>query len=98
MAYTRGEAVQMSKEEIEQRFANAGSDLDGSFAEHLVVGYNGDGMSLLAHKKSWENDDASFEVLDHDEMLSYWVHQVPTPEQAAQLLREHTRPSEAWDY
>jgi hypothetical protein len=53
----------MSKEEIEQRFANAGWVLDGSFAEHLVVGYNGDGMSLLAHKESWETDDASFEVL-----------------------------------
>ena len=81
--------MEMTKEEIEQRFASAGWELDGSFAEHLVVGYNGDGMSLLAHKESWESDDGSFEVLDHDEMLSYWVRDVPTPDQAAQLLREH---------
>jgi len=87
----------MTKEEIEQRFANAGWNLDGSFAEHLVIGYNGERISLLAHKASWETDDASFEVLDHDEMLSYWVHEVPTPDQAAQRLREHTEPPEAWD-
>jgi hypothetical protein len=87
----------MTKEQIEQRFANAGWDLDGSFAEHLVIGYNGERISLLADKESWETDEASFVILDHDEMLSYWVHEVPTPEQAAQLLREHTRPSEAWD-
>jgi hypothetical protein len=87
----------MTKEEIEQRFANAGWDLDGSFAEHLVIGYNGERISLLADKESWETDEASFEILDHDEMLSYWVHEVPTPDQAAQLLREHTRPPEAWD-
>jgi hypothetical protein len=80
----------MTKEEIEQRFASAGWDLDGSFAEHLVVGYNGNGMSLLAHKESWETDDGSVEILDHDEMISYWVHEVPTPDQAAQLLREHS--------
>ena len=90
--------MQMTKEEIEQRFANAGWDIDGSFAEHLVIGYNGKRISLLAHKASWETDDASFEILDHDEMLSYWVHEVPTPDQAAQLLRERTRPPEAWDY
>ena len=89
--------MKMTKEQIEQRFANAGWDLDGSFAEHLVIGYNGERISLLADKESWETDDASFQILDHDEMLSYWVHEVPTPDQAAQLLREHTRPSEAWD-
>jgi hypothetical protein len=89
--------VKMTKEQIEQRFANAGWDLDGSFAEHLVIGYNGERISLLADKESWETDEASFEILDHDEMLSYWVHEVPTPDQAAQLLREHTRPRQAWD-
>ena len=87
----------MTKEEIEQRFANAGWNLDGSFAEHLVIGCNEHGISLLAHKASWETDDASFEVLDHDGMLSYWVHEGPTPDQAAQRLREHTEPPEAWD-
>jgi hypothetical protein len=66
----------MTKEQIEQRFANAGWDLDGSFAEHLVIGYNGERISLLADKESWETDEASFQILDHDEMLSYWVHEV----------------------
>ncbi|MDP8953261.1 MAG: hypothetical protein M3N18_13705 [Actinomycetota bacterium] len=87
----------MTKEELEQRFAAAGWDLDGSFAEHLVIGYNGDGMSLLAHKEAWDAADALFEILDHDEMVSYWVREVPTPDKAALLLREHGRPSEEWD-
>ena len=43
----------MTKEQIEQRFANAGWDLDGSFAEHLVIGYNGERISLLAEMKSF---------------------------------------------
>jgi hypothetical protein len=43
----------VNREEIEQRFASAGWDLDGSFAEHLIIGYNGDGVSLLAHKEDW---------------------------------------------
>jgi hypothetical protein len=54
----------MTKEEIEQRFANAGWDLDGSCAEHLVIGYKGERIALLVHKESWETDDASFELLE----------------------------------
>jgi hypothetical protein len=30
-------------------------------------------------------------------MNTYWVQEVPTPQQALQLLQEHGRPPEEWD-
>jgi hypothetical protein len=84
----------VNREEIEQRFASAGWDLDGSFAEHLIIGYNGDGVSLLAHKEDWGTDDSIFEILDHEQMVNYWVTDIPTPHQAEKLVREHGKPSE----
>ena len=84
----------MNREEIEQRFASAGWDLDGSFAEHLIIGYNGDGVSLLAHAEVWGADDSIFEILDHEEMVNYWVTDIPTPQQTKKLVREHGKPPE----
>jgi hypothetical protein len=73
-------------EEIEQRFASAGWELDGSFAEHLIIGYTGDHVSLLAHQEVWGTEDPIFEILDHEQMLNYWITQIPTPQQAETLL------------
>jgi hypothetical protein len=39
-------------------------------------------------------DHPIFEILDHEEMSTYWVEEVPTPQQALQLLQEHGRPPE----
>ena len=82
----------MDQEEIEQHFANAGWDLDGSFAEHLIIGYSAENISLLAHKEAWQTDDPLFEIIDHKRLLSYWVREVPTPDQAAKLLEEFGHP------
>ena len=87
----------MGREEIEQNFASAGWDLDGSFKDHLVIGYSSDGISLLAHKEWWGKDDPLFEILDHEEMITYWVREVPTPEQAQELLGEHGHQPQEWD-
>jgi hypothetical protein len=77
----------MSKEEIEQKFGSAGWDLDGSFEDHLVIGYSDEGgLSMLAHKESWGTGDPLFELIDHESMSTYWVREVPTPEQALRLL------------
>ena len=32
----------MGQKEIEQRFTSAGWELDGSFADDLIIGYDGD--------------------------------------------------------
>ncbi len=84
----------MEREEIEQRFVEAGWDLDGSFEDHLLIGHDGHRLSLLAHREHWGADQHLFEILDHDEMITYWVEEVPTPQQALQLLKEHGQPPE----
>ena len=94
VARRRQEAV---REEIEQRFVNAGWDLDGSFEDHLLIGHDGHRLSLLAHREFWGTDQPIFELLDHEEMTTYWVQEVPTPQQALQLLQEHGQPPEEWD-
>jgi len=94
---TSGKRWKVSSEEIENRFASAGWDLDGSFGGHLVIGYSGDGVSMLAHKEYWGTEDPLFELLDHDEMVSHWVGEVPTPQQARELLQEHGQPPQVWE-
>jgi hypothetical protein len=102
-AFTNIEGVrkgreEMKREEIEQRIAEAGWNLDASFEDYLIIGHDGYRISLLAHKEWWEADNPIFELLDHEEMTTYWVHDgVPSPQHAAQLLREHGQPPEKWD-
>ena len=84
----------MYPREIEKSFANAGWDLDGGrFADHLVIGYSSDGISILAHKEAWGTENPAFELLDHERILTYWVSgEIPSPQQALQLLEEHGKP------
>lgn len=86
-------------EEIEQRFANAGWSIDNGFPGYLVIGYSGDVLSILAHReKVFEtSDDPLFEILDHAQNVTFWVREMPTPRQAARLLREHGEPPQEWD-
>ena len=87
----------MRREQIEQKFLEAGWDLDGSFEDYLLIGHNDQRISILAHREHWETDDPLFELLDHEEMSTYWVHEVPTPQQAARLLQEQGKLPEQWD-
>ena len=87
----------MRREEIEQRFLDAGWELDGSFEDYLLIGHNDQRISILAHREHWATDDPLFELLDHEQMTTYWVHEVPPPQQATQLLQEHGKPPEEWD-
>jgi len=84
-------------EVIEQRFASAGWEIDGGFSGHLVIGCSGDTLSILAHREAFESADEDplfFEILDHRRDATYWVREVPTPAQAAQLLGEHGKSPE----
>jgi hypothetical protein len=84
-------------EQIEQRFVDAGWDLDASFEDYLLIGHNGHRISLLAYKEWWDPDNPLFEILDHEEMTTYWVDEVPTPQHGARLLQEYGLPPEEWD-
>ncbi len=88
----------MSPEEIKNRFASAGWQLDGGFEDYLVIGCSDeDGLSILARKEAWEtdhddDDDPVFELIDHERDLTYGVWEIPTPEQAREMLRENGQP------
>jgi hypothetical protein len=80
---------------IEQRFVRAGWELDGSFSEHLIVGHDGDSLSILDYPQAGETEeDPVFELIDHERNLTYGIQEIPSPQQAAQLLRKHRQPPE----
>ena len=81
----------MNQEEIRQGFSSVGWELDGSFHEHLIVGFKED-LSILAHRQAWEAEDPEFQLCDHENNLDYWVQEIVTPQLAAELLREYGRP------
>ena len=83
----------MSREEIENCFFRAGWYLDGGFSGYLVIGCNDGGLSILAPQEAWETDeDPVFELVDHERDLTYGVGEIPTPEEAREMLREHGQP------
>jgi len=77
----------MGQKEIVQSFTSAGWELDVSFADDLIIGHDGDYLSILAHREVWESEDRAFEIIDH-ENITYWVQEILTPQQATELLQE----------
>ena len=81
------------KDKIDRTLADAGWVTDGTFSEHLAIGESGD-LCVLVHSSTWETDAPTYELYDVGRHVSYWMHEVPTPERAAVLLEEHGEPSE----
>ena len=78
---------------IKQRFVWAGWELDGSFSEYLIVGHDGDSLSILAYPQAGQTEeDPVFELIDHERNFTYGVQEILAPQQAGQLLREHGQP------
>ena len=85
----------MANKELEQRIASAGWEIDDGFSGHLVIGDDSsNNVSIVAYLDGWDSDDPFFELLDHETDVAYWVRDVPTPQQAAQMLQENGKPSE----
>ncbi len=82
-----------NKDWIDRELADAGWVTDGSFSEHLSIGESGE-LCLLVHRSTWETDEPAYELYDVGRQVSYWMHEVPTPERAAVLLEEHGEPPE----
>ena len=83
--------------ELEQRIASAGWQIDDSFMGYLVIGNDGssnNNVSIVAYLDGWDSDDPLFELLDHEGDSTYWVREVPTPQQAVEILKEHGKPPE----
>ncbi len=81
------------KDRIDRELAEAGWVTNGTFAEHLTIGESGD-LCVLVHRSTWETDEPAYELYDASQHVSYWVHEIPTPEQAIKLLEEYGEPSE----
>ena len=81
------------KDKIDRELADAGWEPDGTFSEHLAIG-EADDLCVLVHRSTWETDEPAYELYDVERNVSCWVHEVPTPEQAAALLEEHGEPPE----
>ena len=84
----------MTQEEIEQAMEDAGWNVEGGFAAHLIVGHDEGHMSILAPRWVWELDEPVFELYDEQKDVTYWVPQIPTLQQATELLEEHGGPPE----
>ena len=90
-----GVETKVDPQEVQQRFASAGWDIDDSFSGYLVIGCSGDTLSIVAHPEMFETaEDPLFEIIDHEQYANHWVRQIPTPQQAAQMLRELGKPPE----
>jgi len=80
----------MDLKEIVQSFTSAGWALDVSFADDLIIGYDGDYLSILAHREVWESNNPAFEIIDHQRNITYWVQEILTPQQATEILQEES--------
>jgi hypothetical protein len=69
----RAQRRSVDREAIEQSFASAGWNIDAGFLEYLIIGYNGDGLSILAHPEAGEPEGLLFELIDHERNLTYEV-------------------------
>jgi hypothetical protein len=90
----------MDPKDVERRFANAGWDIDDGFSGHLVIGYSSDTLSIIAARKEVFESAAAkplFEIIDHIRNVTYWVSEIPSPQQAQELLHEHGRQPQEWD-
>ncbi len=57
-----------------------------------------DGLSILDYEEAWENDDDPvFELIDHESDVTYGVWEIPTPEEAREMLRENGQLPEEGD-
>ncbi len=81
------------KDRIDRELADAGWEPDGTFSDYLAIGESGD-LCVLVHRSTWESNVPTYELYDVDKHVSYWVHEIPTPERAAALLEEHGESSE----
>ena len=78
----------MDREILEQELARAGWKLDGTFAEHLIIG-NAGTLCVLIPERSWQGADPVYELYDVRKNTACWVRMIPTPLRAAMLLEQH---------
>ncbi len=67
------------------------TDEDGLSILDYILDYEGEARG------TYDDEDPVFELVDHERDLTYGVWEIPTPEEARELLREHGQPPEEGD-
>ena len=73
--------------------ANTSVDEGGIFPEPLTIGNDSD-LDVIVRSWTWGSDGPVYELHDAEKNVSYWVLEMPSPQKAAELLREHGGPPE----
>ena len=83
----------MVKERQAQGVANTSVDVEGIYPEPLAIGDDGD-LNVSVRSWTWGSGGPEYELHDAEKNVSYWVLEMPSPQKAAELLREHGGPPE----
>ena len=86
----------MTREEIRLSLIRAGWKIADRSSRHLLVGSCG-GLSIWAYECLTRTGDPTFQLIDGERALSYWVRVIPSPRVAAVLLNGYGEPLEASD-
>jgi hypothetical protein len=68
-------------------------DVGGIYPEPLAIGNDSD-LDVIVRSWTWGSDGPVYELHDAEKNVSYWVLEMPSPQKAAELLREHGGPPE----
>jgi hypothetical protein len=84
----RDERKEVDREEIERAFVEAGWHIDGGFSDRLIIGYDGNGLSILAYEQAGGTDEPIFfELIDHERDVTYGVQEIPPPPASRTVTR-----------
>jgi hypothetical protein len=81
------------KERQAQGAANTSVDVGDIYPEPLAIGNDSD-LDVVVRSWTWGSDGPVYELHDAEKNIAYWVLEMPSPQKAAELLREHGGPPE----
>jgi hypothetical protein len=77
----------------QQPVANTSVDVGGIYPEPLTIGNDSD-LDVIVRSWTWGSDGPVYELHDAEKNVAYWVLEIPSPQEAAELLRKHGGPPE----
>jgi hypothetical protein len=81
------------KERQQLAVANTSVDEGGIYPEPLAIGDDSD-LDVIVRSWTWGSDGPVYELHDAEKNVAYWVLEIPSPQEAAELLRKHGGPPE----
>jgi hypothetical protein len=84
----------VKERQAQEGVANTSWDVGGIYPEPLAIGDDGGDLNVSVRSWTWGSDGPVYELHDAQKNVSYWVLEMPSPQKAAELLREHGGPPE----